>query len=129
VLPSHLTKETAMKTKTKTLITTAAAATLLLAAPLAAFADGGRHGWGDSRGHGWKHGHNKHGNWYGPPRVAHVYPAPRVVARPVFVPAPVVAVPGAVVAVPAPVVAVPAPYPYYPAVPSSSVSIGFRLFF
>jgi hypothetical protein len=133
VLPSHLTKETAMSTKTKTLITTAAAATLLLVAPLAAFADGGRHGWGDyrysnDRGHGWKHGHSKHGYWQGPPRVAYVYPAPRVVTRPVFVPAPVVAVPAPVFPVPAPVVAVPAPYPY-PPVPSSSVSIGFRLFF
>ena len=113
--------------KTKTMITAAAAATLLLAAPLAAFADGGgRHGWGQSRhshdrGHGWKNGHYKHGYWQGPPRVTHVYPAPLVVTRPVFVPAPVVAVP-------APVIAVPAPYPY-PHHPAGNVSIGFRLFF
>ena len=112
-----------MKTKTKTLITTAAAATLLLAAPLAVFADGGRHGGGDSRyshdrGHGWKHGHYKPGYAYRPARVQpYYYPAPRV-----FVPAPVY------VPVPAPVVAVPAPHPY-PPYPAGNVSIGFRLFF
>ncbi|HSD42583.1 MAG TPA: hypothetical protein VLD36_12030 [Burkholderiales bacterium] len=115
-----------MKTKTKTMITAAAAATLLLAAPLAAFADGGRHGWGNSRyshdrGHGWKHGHYKPGYAYGPARVQpYYYPAPRVVVPPVYVP-----VPAPVVAVP-----VPAPYPYpYPHRPANSVDIGFRLFF
>jgi hypothetical protein len=111
--------------KTKTIITTATAATLLLAAPLAAVAhDGdGRPGWGrpgysHDRGHGWKSGH---GYWYGAPRV--YYPAPRIVAPPVYVP-----VPAPVVAVPAPVVAVPAPYPY-PRHPVNSVDIGFRFFF
>ena len=107
------------------LITTAAAATLLLAAPLAAFANDNGHGyrgWGpqshsSKQGHGWKHGHNKHGYAYGPARVKpYYYPAPRVFAPPVYVP------------FPAPVIAVPAPYPY-PQYPGSSVNIGFRLFF
>jgi hypothetical protein len=110
----------------KSLIKKLAAATLLVAAPLAAFAHGGddRHGWGHSgyshdRGHGWKHGHSN--QRYAP------WPA-RVVARPVFVPvpAPVVAVPAPVIALPAPVVAVPAPFPRHP---MNSVDIGFRFFF
>jgi hypothetical protein len=123
VLPSHLTKETEMKK----LITTAVATTLLLAAPLAALAGDNGHrrgGWGPqySNGHGWKHGHAKHGYWHGAPQV--YYPAPRV-----YYPAPRVVVPPPVY-VPAPVVAIPAPAPYpYPSYPSSSVSIGFRLFF
>jgi len=98
----------------KKLITATAAATLLLAAPLA-FAHGDDH-------HGWKNGHYR--PWYGPTYVERVYyPAPRVVVpQPVYVPAPVVAVP-----VPAPV-ALPAPYPYPPQ-PVGSVNIGFRLFF
>jgi len=106
------------------LITTAAAATLLLAAPLAAFANDQGHGyrsWGPQPyashpGNGWKHGHYKQG--YGPAYVGPYvyYPAPRVVVRPVYVP------------VPAPVIAVPAPYPY-PQYPANSVNIGFRLFF
>ena len=107
------------------LITTAAAATLLLAAPLAAFPHDqgqGYGGWGPQpysshQGHGWKHGQYKHGYVYGPARVQpYYYPAPRVVAPPVYVP------------VPAPVIAVPAPYPY-PQYPANSVNIGFRLFF
>lgn len=105
--------------KTKTMITSAAAATLLLAAPLAALAHDRDGSWGHP-GNGWKHGHYKQGYVYAPARVQpYYYP----VARPVFVPAPVVAVP-----VPAPVVAVPAPVPY-PSGPVGNVSIGFRLFF
>jgi hypothetical protein len=109
----------------KSLITIAAATTLLLAAPIAAFADGRDHGyrgWGPQPysshpGKGWTHGHYKPGYAYGPARVQpYYYPAPRVVAPPVYVP------------VPAPVIAVPAPYPY-PQYPASSVNIGFRLFF
>jgi hypothetical protein len=109
----------------KRLITTAAAATLLLAAPLAALADGRDHGyrgWGPQShsynpGHGWKHGHSKPGYAYGPARVQpYYYPAPYVVTPRVYVP------------VPAPVIAVPAPYPY-PHYPGNSVNIGFRLFF
>jgi hypothetical protein len=109
----------------KKLMTTAAAATFLLAAPLAAFAHDQGHGYGgwgppsysNYPSHGWKHGHYQQGYAYGPAYVQpYYYPAPRVVAPPVYVP------------VPAPVVAVPAPYPYpYP--PASSVNIGFRLFF
>jgi hypothetical protein len=115
VLPSHLTKETAMNTKT--MITTTAAATLLLAAPLAALAHDQHGSWGHDRGHGWKHGHYKPGYAYAPARVQpYYYPAPRIVAPRVYVP------------VPAPVVAVPAPYPY-PVYPANSVNIGFRLFF
>jgi hypothetical protein len=132
VLPSHLTKETAMNTKTKTILSVATAATLLLAAPLAAFADGrdygyrdGYRGWGPQPyashpGNGWKHGHYKHGYAYGPARGQpyYYYPAPRVVVAP----------PPVYVPVPAPVIAVPAPYPY-PQYPGNSVNIGFRLFF
>jgi hypothetical protein len=124
VLPSHLTKETAMNTKTKTILSAATAATLFLAAPLTAFADGrdrGHRGWGPQHhsshpGHGWKHGHARQGHWQSAPRV--YYPAPRVFVAPppVFVP------------VPAPVIAVPAPYPF-PHHPGNSVNIGFRLFF
>lgn len=108
-----------------TLITTATAATLLLAAPLAAFANDNGHGyrgWGPQaysspRGYGWKPGHYRPGYAYGPARVQPYYfPVPRVVVPPVYVP------------VPAPVLAVPAPYPY-PQYPGSSVNIGFRLFF
>jgi hypothetical protein len=105
----------------KALMTTAAAATLMLSAPLA-LADGRGddrrgnwgHGYHQGPGYGHKHGHYK--RWHGPPRVVHhYYPAPRVVHRPVYVPAPV---------------AVPAPYPYpYPQYPASSVDIGFRIFF
>jgi hypothetical protein len=107
------------------LITAAAAATLLLAAPLAAFADGrdnGYRGWGPQPysshpGKGWKNGHYKPGYAYGPARVQpYYYPAPYVVAPRVYVP------------VPAPVIAVPAPYPF-PHHPGNSVNIGFRLFF
>jgi hypothetical protein len=108
----------------KKLITTAAAATLFLTAPLAAFAHDngpGYGGWGSqpyaSPGNGWKHGHYKQGYRPAYVRPYAYYPAPRVVARPVYVPV-----------LPAPVVAVPAPYPYpYP--PANSVNIGFRLFF
>jgi len=108
----------------KSLITKLAAATLLVAAPLAAFAhDGdGRRGWSNpgysnDRGHGWKNGHYKPGYAYGPARVQpYYYPAPHVFAPRVYVP------------VPAPVFAVPAPYPY-PQYPGNSVNIGFRLFF
>lgn len=104
------------------LITTAAAATLLLAAPLAAFADGRDHrsrGWGHpshSHSHGWKHGHARQGHWQSAPHV--YYPAPRVFVAP----------PPVFVSVPAPVIAVPAPYPF-PHHPGNSVNIGFRLFF
>jgi hypothetical protein len=109
----------------KRLITTAAAATLLLAAPIAAFAGdrghGGR-GWGPPQAHGWKHGHWQHGHWQRAPRVYYQ-------TAPVFVPAPRVIVPQPVF-VPAPVVAVPAPHPYpYPSGPVGNVSIGFRFFF
>lgn len=103
----------------KALITATAAATLLLAAPLA-FADGrGGERWGpwgpQYKQQGWKHGHQKH--WRGPVHVQQFYyPAPRVVVpAPVYVPVPV--------AVP-----VPAPYPY-PSRPVNSVDIGFRIFF
>jgi hypothetical protein len=109
VLPSHLTKETAMKTKT--MITTALTATLLVAAPLAALAHDDHGSWDHGRGHGWQHGYYRPGYVYAPVRVQpYYYPAP------VYVP------------VPAPVVAVPAPYPY-PSAPVGNVSIGFRLFF
>lgn len=110
----------------KGLITTAAAATLLLAAPVAVYAgDRGHGGWGPPRAQGWQHGHGWHGPWRGAPRVVVAppvfVPAPRVVvAPPVFVPAPVF--------VPPPVVAVPAPFPY-PQGPVGGVSIGFRFFF
>lgn len=103
----------------KRLITGLTAATLLVAAPLAAFAhdgDGrwGRPGYGHERG--WNGGHARHGYWYAPAPVGYrYYPAPRVVVPPVYVP------------VPAPVVAVPAPYPFPR--PASSVDIGFRFFF
>jgi hypothetical protein len=114
----------------KKLITTAAAATLLLAAPLAAFAGDRGHGyggWGPPQGQGWKHGHAKQGHWRAAPRV--YYPAAPVYypAAPVYYPAPRVVVPPPVF-VPAPVVAVPAPYPY-PQGPVGNVSIGFRFFF
>jgi hypothetical protein len=107
----------------KKLITTAAAATLLLAAPLAAFAGDRGHGyggWGPPQSQGWKHGHGKHSHWRGAPRV--YYPV-----APVYVPAPRVFVPPPVF-VPAPVVAYPAPHPY-PQGPVGNVSIGFRFFF
>ena len=92
-----------------------AAASLLVVAPVAAFAHG-QDGWGHP-GNGWKHGHYRPGYVYAPVRVQpYYYPAPRVVVPPVYVP------------VPAPVVAVPAPYPY-PSAPVGNVSIGFRLFF
>lgn len=98
------------------LITATAAASLLVAAPLAFAHDDY---------HGWKKGHYK--PWHGPTYVERVYyPAPRVVVpAPVYVPAPVaVQVP---VPLPGPV-ALPAPYPYPPQ-PVGSVNIGFRLFF
>ena len=101
--------------KTKTMITTALTATLLVAAPLAALAHDGQGSWDHGRGHGWQHGNYRPGYVYAPVRVQpYYYPAPRVVVSPVYVP------------VPAPVVAVPAPYPYPPV---GNVSIGFRLFF
>ncbi|HSD54127.1 MAG TPA: hypothetical protein VLC47_08165 [Burkholderiales bacterium] len=104
--------------KTKTTITTAAAATLLLVAPLAALANDGHGSWGrHDKGHGWKQGYYRPGYVYAPVRVQpYYYPVPRVVVPPVYVP------------VPAPVIAVPAPYPY-PSAPVGNVSIGFRLFF
>jgi hypothetical protein len=111
-------------------ITTATAVTLLLAAPIAAFAGdrghGGR-GWGPPQAQGWKHSHWQHGHW----QHGHWQRAPRVYyqSAPVFVPAPRVVVPQPVF-VPAPVVAVPAPHPYpYPSGPVGNVSIGFRFFF
>ena len=117
----------------KRLIATAAAATLLLAAPLAVYAgDRGHGGWGPPRAQGWQHGHGWQSQWRGAPRVVVpppvFVPAPRVVvAPPVFVPAPRVVFPPPVF-VPAPVVAVPAPFPS-PQGPVGGVSIGFRFFF
>ncbi len=101
----------------KRLIAKLAAGAMLVALPLAAFAhDDYRHGGRDDRGrYATRYDHG----WQRAPRYAY-YPAPvyrtrevvRVVERPVYVPAPV-----------------PVPYPRpYPA-PTSSVDIGFRVFF
>jgi hypothetical protein len=101
----------------KRLLTGVAAASLLVGLPLAASAhdrDDHRRGWE-------RHGH--HRDWHKPRVVQHhyrsvpppvvYYPAPRVVYRPVYVPAP------------APVVA----YPYPPVVDGPRVSVGFRILF
>lgn len=101
----------------KRLLTGLATASLLIGAPLAAAA----HDRDDHR-RGWER-HGQHGDWNKPKHVYHhyyrpapppvvyypYYPAPRVVYRPVYVPAPVA-------------------YPY-PPVDGPRVSVGFRILF
>jgi hypothetical protein len=103
----------------KRLLTGLAAASLLAGVPLAAAAndrDDHRRGWERHGYHGdWNKPRHVHHHYYRPAPPVVYYPAPRVVYRPVYTPAPVV--------YPPPVV-----YPA-PVVDGPRVSVGFRILF